>query len=418
MEVANSGEQKQPKLPVIIAIRGSLNNQQSEIAYKLAMSLNHPLIDERDISQMIPDLQNPLLTPSTTATSTSFSKDLSFKLAIQISSTLLLLKFPVIINTSLSEIYHFELLLQLAASKEALLIIIDCSSDQINPVLDNDYRAKHVRFFSISMMERLMWRDLSLRYLGLWKTMKRYIFRTLKVEVKVKGANLKYLILHRIVMMPDLSLLTEAHAHEFSFTEEPKIGSNELHCNHCQNVISGPIYQCVECDEFILHKACAELSTDLEVISKSRLFYINPKPSYYNFPVTYKCKVCESYSSKCNNCLLQTHIRCGVLPTICRHERHEHPLSFVIMPFWFDYEYKCYECDEFGKFIGYKCFGCCLDFHTSCAISKREIRDVDPPTMTSKIIGGQPTESALQETYAFRREMIKKAIGAGYLRNK
>ncbi|KAJ9158917.1 hypothetical protein P3X46_024460 [Hevea brasiliensis] len=417
MEVANSGEQKQLKLPVIIAIRGSLNNQQSEIAYKLAMSLNHPLIDERDISQMIPDLQNPLLTPSTTATSTSFSKDLSFKLAIQISSTLLLLKFPVIINTSLSEIYHFELLLQLAASKEALLIIIDCSSDQINPFLDNDYRAKHVRFFSISMMETFDVERFVPKILG---AVENYEAVHLQ-DPKGGGEGSKFEVFdpsQDSKMMPDLSLLTEAHAHEFSFTEEPKIGSNELHCNHCQNVISGPIYQCVECDEFILHKACAELSTDLEVISKSCLFYINPKPSYYNFPVTYKCKVCEAYSSKCNNCLLQTHIRCGVLPTICRHERHEHPLSFVIMPFWFDYEYKCYECDKFGKFIGYKCFGCCLDFHTSCAISKRESRDVVPPKMTSKIIGGQPTESALQEAYAFRREMIKKAIGAGHLRNK
>lgn len=408
MEIANSGKQKQPKLPVITAIRGSLDIQQSEIAYKLAESLNYPLIDERDINQMILDHEILSSTLSTaTTTSASISRDLPFKIASQISSTLLLLKFPVIINTSISETYHLDHLLQLAISREALLIIIDCSSYQIDLVLEDYYWVKH---FSISMETF----DVEEFIPKILEAVENYEVASLQDPEDGGEADSS---------QDSMSIPVQSLLHEFSFTEEPVMASNEHHCSHCQEVISGPSYQCIECDEFILHKSCAELPADSEAISKYYPFYINPNPSNFNFPETHKCRVCASYSSECSSCLLQTHIRCGILPTICRYQRHEHPLSFVIMPFWFDYEYKCYDCGEYGKFIGYKCHGCCLDLHPSCAISKTKSGGVDEDAnsdaeMVPKIIGGEPTEPALQEAYALRRDMIVKAVGAGYAGHK
>ncbi|KDP30415.1 hypothetical protein JCGZ_18093 [Jatropha curcas] len=68
---------------------------------------------------------------------------------------------------------------------------------------------------------------------------------------------------------------TERHAHEFSFIEDHSISSFEkLKCNCCQQLISGKIYKCAECDEFILHKACAELNHKLIGLRKIVLLFL------------------------------------------------------------------------------------------------------------------------------------------------
>ncbi|CAK7344455.1 unnamed protein product [Dovyalis caffra] len=54
--------------------------------------------------------------------------------------------------------------------------------------------------------------------------------------------------------------LVDMHVHEFEFCMEAK--KEKPRCTKCEKlIISGPTYHCVEYDDFILHKYCAESPT-------------------------------------------------------------------------------------------------------------------------------------------------------------
>ncbi|KDP32660.1 hypothetical protein JCGZ_13658 [Jatropha curcas] len=164
---------------------------------------------------------------------------------------------------------------------------------------------------------------------------------------------------------------TERHAHEFSFIEDHSISSFEkLKCNCCQQLISGKIYKCAECDEFILHKACAELNDKLFGLRKNCPPFLKKVPFDYDFPNQYKCNLCQKFSKFCSDCLLQTHIQSTFLPTIIRYKGHVHALNFIIMPPWVNFQFKCSKCDRIGNSISYKCYECNFDLHVDCALQQ------------------------------------------------
>ncbi|KAJ9189913.1 hypothetical protein P3X46_001161 [Hevea brasiliensis] len=305
---------------MIIAIKGSSSSEKSEIAIKLVEFLEYPLIDEEDIT---PSLQNSL------PNSSSKYDDLPFQIVTQISSTQLRLKLRVIISTQLSQRNHFEYLLQLASSKEARLIIIECGTQ-----VHQNWDSQHVT--------------------------KLNIYTTKPLEEAVP----------EILTSCKTAPFKEAHAHEFSFRQKPKVDSITLRCNYCnQFVSSGPTYQCIVCKEFTLHKKCAKLPKKLELLSKVCPSYLRENPPEHKFPKKHKCNLCERFSSSCHDCLLHIQIKLGFLPTILPFEGHQHPLNFIIMPLGYGYQYKCFLCDKLGKSIGYKCYKCKLDLHIDCAIN-------------------------------------------------
>ena len=335
---------KQQQQPMIIAMKGPLNNKKRQIAFHLAEFFHYPLIDEEDI---IAELEDSLSNDDT----------ISFKILTKITKTQLQLKLQLILNTSLS---HNDPLLDLAMSKGARLLIIECKDggDQIHDFYQDEY----AWIACIDVTKPFEVEEFAQKILDGPKDNKK----SARGEDKI--------IPQRI--------FREAHAHEFFFTEEPKMktgsftSSSKLQCcNYCEEVVSGPTYQCIVCDEFIFHESCAEFYTNLKIISEEEgpMFYLepNPNPHEYEFPQTNKCRCCETYSSDCNNCLLQTHIKCGVLPTIWRYKEHDkHSLSFVIMPFWCKYQYQCIACSKYGTYMGYKCYGCNIDLHVSCALKE------------------------------------------------
>ncbi|XP_025014519.2 jacalin-related lectin 3 isoform X2 [Ricinus communis] len=58
------------------------------------------------------------------------------------------------------------------------------------------------------------------------------------------------------------------------------------------------------------------------------------------------------------------------------------------MPFWYNYEYKCFACSEFGKFISYKCYSCKMDLHVTCAVPMLFKVDVKKLILTMGPWGG------------------------------
>ncbi|XP_048234874.1 uncharacterized protein LOC112536142 isoform X1 [Ricinus communis] len=299
MESTKSSSQYQLPSPMIIAMKGPSNNKKLEIASSLAQFLHYPLIDEEDVTL---DLKNSL---------TGFPKELPFKIVTQITKTQLQVKLQVIINTSLSQDTHIDHWLELARSKGAHLLIVECTNEGSQgsehgvgyaPVLRIDISKPFtVEEFVPTIMNAVEFHE------------KANHEGKSQPEVSKEITQVHETIPQRIFM--------EAHAHEFSFTTEPKMDSTKLRCNYCEDFISGPTYQCIECDGFILHKSCAE-TQKIQVIPE--LFYLTSCPSVYSFPREDKCRLCDHYSSNCNHCLLQTHIKCRFLPTICQYEKHTH----------------------------------------------------------------------------------------------
>ncbi|CAK7322734.1 unnamed protein product [Dovyalis caffra] len=90
----------------------------------------------------------------------------------------------------------------------------------------------------------------------------------------------------------------------------------------------------------------------------------------YDFSSTIDgCQFYHEFRSSCPDCLLRANIKGEYLPTIHNYIDHRHPLNFIIMPFSFNYQYKCCACDEMEKFVSYKCFQCNYDLHTKCALA-------------------------------------------------
>ncbi|KDP38358.1 hypothetical protein JCGZ_04283 [Jatropha curcas] len=156
---------------------------------------------------------------------------------------------------------------------------------------------------------------------------------------------------------------TNDHLHELFLSKEPR--TNKVLCRSCSKIVSGLSYECAECNEFTFHKLCAESSPD---VKNCPLWLREMKPKQYDFQKTYKCNNCEEFSEDCYDCLFQTNVSHGFLPTILHHQRHQHFLNFIIMPFQYNYQYKCCICDKLGSSVSYKCYDCNYDVHVKCIL--------------------------------------------------
>ncbi|KAJ9154134.1 hypothetical protein P3X46_027501 [Hevea brasiliensis] len=144
-----------------------------------------------------------------------------------------------------------------------------------------------------------------------------------------------------------------------------KASKDEFACKSCSKLLSGPSYQCVDCEDFNLHKFCTESAPNLD---KCPPFLRTVKPDQYAFRRTHKCGNCEEFLDDCCDCLPQTHLNHGFLPTILHSSRHKHFLNFIIMPFKYNYQYKCCICDQLGSSVSYKYNDCFYDVHVNCVL--------------------------------------------------
>ncbi|KDP30418.1 hypothetical protein JCGZ_18096 [Jatropha curcas] len=151
MEISlEKDNQEKSKFPIIIAMKGPSSIKKSEISRKIAAFLQHPLIDEEDIT---PYLQNFI--PS----SSIESYLLPFKIASQICSTQLDSKLGVILNTPLCNNTQFHDLVQLATSKDVSLIIIECKTENDNVQAVCQYDTMQVPKISIEITQTFVVED-------------------------------------------------------------------------------------------------------------------------------------------------------------------------------------------------------------------------------------------------------------------
>ncbi|PSS35980.1 Cytidylate kinase [Actinidia chinensis var. chinensis] len=185
----------------------------------------------------------------------------------------------------------------------------------------------------------------------------------------------------------------------------------EVICQGCLQPISDPVYYECEGCYIYAHKSCAELPNKKELMPSLYPPLLQDLPDQYSFPEIHRCRDCESNSiddpdcdtnngddpdgdesngsddpdgetnsgddesnGPCNQCLFETNLRCGVLPSIVLHDCHQHPLRIQLNPFRSNHEFDCKACGDYGEHASYSCSDCGTDTfecHLSCALLPR-----------------------------------------------
>ncbi|GKV14862.1 hypothetical protein SLEP1_g25669 [Rubroshorea leprosula] len=320
-------------LPMIIAVKGNPIE-----AVELAKHLRYSFINHQDIAS---NLQQSL--PSSSGAATPQLDDLCFNIVCQVASTQLKMEIRVVISVPLHKRIHFNQLEKLAQSADASLMVVQCQTQDERDDLD----VRGVVKLAV---------DTSTPF---------------NVEKLVK------------MMLDARELLKlKCHFHALKLYTDGKDEQNRnLHCKRCSEDISGPSYQCVECDKHNFHKSCAELASSLDGLRENCPTYLKGnKPNYKYFSKQHRCESCEvsnsDFSEDCHHCLFQTNMKLGHLPIVLQHKSHAHPLSLIIMPHAQNYKYACCGCGELGECISYRCVDCNFNLHISCVLLPHVLKSI------------------------------------------
>ncbi|KDP43920.1 hypothetical protein JCGZ_20930 [Jatropha curcas] len=328
-------EELKLKSPLIIAaIDDSKSNDT--VAAKLASFLKYPLVDQNDITRALLNLITPTQLPD------ELTSNLPFETVCQITSTQLGLNINLVLNLVLSHSTHLKKLVELASSRKAHLIIMECGTQNNNNLGYDIERVPKIRVDKNSLdVQKIV----SEMFILLEKKDKDDARETESLEKS------------------NIRQPTNDHLHVLNFYEQQK--NIEFECRRCSRPCDGTFYKCEDCDEFNLHKVCAESASKVRDCPP---FLRSVKPNHYDFPKTYKCKNCQKFSFDCYDCLFGTHLSNEFLPTILHSRHHSHRLNLTVIPFRYNYQYLCNFCEKVGSSVSYKCYECNYDVHVDCIL--------------------------------------------------
>ncbi|XP_017976595.1 PREDICTED: uncharacterized protein LOC18599046 [Theobroma cacao] len=167
-----------------------------------------------------------------------------------------------------------------------------------------------------------------------------------------------------------------SHEHPLIFNEKynKKVYGD---CQGCRKPLSGPIYRCLDCSKFDLHKECAELPLELNhPFHPSHPLILLPISP--NFPSTVRIcnfchSICAAFVYHCSSCNFYLDTGCALLKQFLagkflklEYFCHKHPLTFFEMH---KNEIKD-PCSACGKLLSgpiYSCIDCGFHLHKTCA---------------------------------------------------
>ncbi|XVF06190.1 hypothetical protein REPUB_Repub06bG0026100 [Reevesia pubescens] len=367
--------QEQPSLPMIIVVRGhsSSSTGRSKVATKLANYLKYSLIDQDVVAKTLQDSFPSSSDLQPLSASQNDLSNLSFNVLYQIASDQLRTSnLGVIINSPLSNHTHLDQLKQLVInSQSAELILIQCRPpDEID---DYDVGGRG-RKLTVDTTEPFHVEEFVSQHLHLSPSLPQ----AAPLQPKTEKPNIPKGSLVKNPSFRPAKRVTERilhrHLHALTLFNKPKNEVGVLYCKRCQGSISGPYYQCLDCDEYIFDKSCAE-SAPVQQKCPDYLKAREPKEYRFSEKQMYKCNICElekkGFSRDCHDCLFQTNMKGEFLPIVVNHESHAHHLNLIIMPPTLNYEYGCCGCGEFGKSISYRCYDCNFNLHVDCVLLPR-----------------------------------------------
>ncbi|GLT44706.1 hypothetical protein SLA2020_185910 [Shorea laevis] len=156
-----------------------------------------------------------------------------------------------------------------------------------------------------------------------------------------------------------------SHQHSLFFLQNHFIEPQDQSCFACEELISGPVYCCIDCS-FFLHQKCFELPVEIKHPShRKHSLTLLPKPPPH--PKKCSCHLCtkafKGFIYYCSLCDFGIMIKYTFYDKVIKSENHEHPFILVSKPFSF----VCNACGTDGKYcFPYVCTECDIAIHKDC----------------------------------------------------
>ncbi|KAL1825805.1 uncharacterized protein LOC108213565 [Daucus carota subsp. sativus] len=163
----------------------------------------------------------------------------------------------------------------------------------------------------------------------------------------------------------ELPMSVYLHEHSLSLQEDFILGENAA-CNICKKrVLGSPTYTCVDCQNFYLHKSCAEFPQQINHHKHTS----HPLSLFPRSADGCTCDICGrdiKVSYACVDCDFDVCVFCALEPRVLHHQGHkEHALTLMNKESLFE----CDACQEEAKDSSYVCTTCEFWIHKSCAYS-------------------------------------------------
>ncbi|KAK2976229.1 hypothetical protein RJ640_001955 [Escallonia rubra] len=151
--------------------------------------------------------------------------------------------------------------------------------------------------------------------------------------------------------------------------------NDDILCEACVKPIFSPFYKCSQCD-FILHKCCAELPTELQhpFHPQHPLILLPKYPECWGLFRCQGCRLyCNGFAYGCVECNFYLDVNCGSLPSTIKHEAHRDHLLHMKAS---QSPGECAACFyEFNsKDFIFGCDTCDFKLHALCSLFPRALR--------------------------------------------
>ncbi|XP_057468354.1 uncharacterized protein LOC130757598 [Actinidia eriantha] len=162
------------------------------------------------------------------------------------------------------------------------------------------------------------------------------------------------------------------HPHAIAFFDEQInneffSGSKDKRCEACVGPISVPFYGCTQCNNYFLHKCCAELPTQIQhPLHVEHSLDLVPKVSE-DFGIFWcECchKECNGFSFNCAKCYFYLDVKCAILSGPIKHKGHKHRVTLTELTNLTC----CSTCSLLLKGLAFKCDICDFIMRKDCAM--------------------------------------------------
>ncbi|KAK9154602.1 hypothetical protein Sjap_002082 [Stephania japonica] len=195
--------------------------------------------------------------------------------------------------------------------------------------------------------------------------------------------------------------------------QQQQTPNTSVSCSGCKaGVLGGVIYICKTCN-YCLHVSCSQMPRRItHPADGTHTLTLLTSPVYPEG--VFRCDACgrqgKGFCFHCNECQLDIHVDCAVLPLSVAHRAHLHPLTLA---FRSPYKKNSFCCD-ICKGIGlnqwlYRCALCSFDAHLDCT-SKDSQADSVSPTPRTRRVHGANSQQYYTSASSFGSRLVRHGV--------
>ncbi|CAK9143412.1 unnamed protein product [Ilex paraguariensis] len=170
-----------------------------------------------------------------------------------------------------------------------------------------------------------------------------------------------------------MELKNPIHEHPLILKEVHNEEGKKVICYGCREPILDTTYSCKECENYFLHRRCAELPAENKDPRHPGHSLNLLKRSTSKNHSTYMCDVCRGTQAQftyyCSHCHFNICVLCFLEEPMITLPCHGHQLTLLRR----SANFNCNACKLSGKGSSYLCYTCQFWIHKSCALSPTTI---------------------------------------------